>query len=102
MVALSDDAESVRAAAADAIGKVFGYVEQPPAHRRADVTAALLRRWRVEESDAVRSTLAQTLALVGDPSVRAALESAVDHPDRRVRGQAAWGLRHLANLARPP
>jgi hypothetical protein len=94
--ALSDSSTSVRASAADAIGKVFGYVENPPVGHRARVVRALLDRWAGEDSDAVRSTLAQTLALVGDQSVRPVLEAALDHPDRQVRGQAAWGLRHLS------
>lgn len=91
----------VRAAAAEAVGKVFGYTDAPPSpERRREVLGVLLARWEVEESDAVRSTLAQTLALLGDPAVRPVLEAAVDHPDRRVRGQARWGLDHLTRTHR--
>lgn len=94
---LDDPAVGVRSSAADALGKVFGYVDvPPPPARRREALEALLVRWEVEESDDVRSTLAQTLALLGDPSVRPLLEAAADHPDRRVRGQARWGLDHLA------
>jgi HEAT repeat protein len=94
---LDDPAPGVRSAAADALGKVFGYVDvPPPAARRREVLDALLVRWEVEGSDDVRSTLAQTLALLGDPSVRPLLEAAADHPDHKVRGQARWGLDHLA------
>lgn len=94
---LDDPAVGVRSSAADALGKVFGYVDVPPAPaRRREVLDALLVRWEIEESDDVRSTLAQTLALLGDPSVRPLLEAAAEHPDHKVRGQARWGLDHLA------
>lgn len=95
LVALRDDSVKVRAAAADAIGKVFGYVSDPPLDRRDHTLEQLIERWRVEASDAVRSTLAQTLALLGDPVVRPLLEAALDAADYRVRGQARWGLGYL-------
>lgn len=94
--ALDDDAAEVRQVAADVLGKVFGYVDHPPAEKRSAAVSALLARWEREQSDAVRSTLAQTLALLGDPSVRPVLEAALDHADRRVRGQARWGLNYLS------
>lgn len=98
---LDDPEIGVRAAAAEAVGNVFGYTDAPPSpERRREVLGVLLARWEVEESDAVRSTLAQTLALLGDPAVRPVLEAAVDHPDRRVRGQARWGLDHLTRRHR--
>jgi|GEM_PF-2621734 len=97
LTALSDTDSRVRAAAADAAGKVFGYVDEPlgPATRDR-VRQTLEERIAVEDSDAVLSTLMQTAALLGDPSVRPLLESRLDHPDRRVRRQAAWGLDYLA------
>lgn len=97
---LSDPEPKVRGAAADALGKAFGYVRVPPPPSRREHALAVLReRWAVEDSDAVRSTLAQTLALLGDPSVRPLLEAVLDHPDRRVRRQAEWGLRYLDRKA---
>src|SRR5581483_11621809 len=53
--ALNDDNVAVRASAADAIGKIFGYVESPPVERRAEILRILLDRWRLDDSDAVRS-----------------------------------------------
>jgi periplasmic divalent cation tolerance protein len=95
--ALDDDDVTVRADAADALGKVFGYMETPPsAEKRSMALDALLSRWDREESNGVRSTLAQTLALLGDPSVRPVLESALNDDDPRVRGQARWGLEYLS------
>ena len=64
-----DEADiSVRARAAQVIGKVFGYKESPPPDedRRAAVDAVLVR-WEREETAEVRSTLAETLALLGIP-----------------------------------
>jgi HEAT repeat protein len=101
---LSDDDVEVRAAAADAIGKVFGYTQTPPpAEVRSAAREALLNMWEHEESGSVRSTLTQTLALLGDPSVRAILERALDDSDERVRRQASWGLEYLrrTGAARP-
>jgi HEAT repeat protein len=95
LAALDDPDAAVRAAAADAIGKVFGYVDSPPLEHRDRTLAALTSRWRVEEAASVRSTLAQTLALLGDPAVRPLLAAALDDPDRMVRGQSRWGLDYL-------
>jgi periplasmic divalent cation tolerance protein len=98
--ALEDDDVKVRAVAADVLGKVFGYVETPPAEKRPAALEALLARWDREKSNDVRSTLAQTLALLGDPSVRPVLEAALDDGDPRVRRQASWGLEYLSLPAR--
>jgi HEAT repeat protein len=99
LVALNDVDPDVRSAAADAIGKIFGYVERPPLFRRSQVRDSLIARWRIEDSDDVRSTLIQTLALLGDPAVRFVLKSALDADDQRVRGQARWGLSYLDKLS---
>ena len=94
---LADPAPGVRSASADALGKAFGYVAEPPAPaRRRRALEALLARWRVEESAGVRSTIAQTLGLLGDPSVRPLLETARHDLDPRVRRQAEWALEHLS------
>jgi periplasmic divalent cation tolerance protein len=69
LIAALDEADiSVRAWAAQVIGKVFGYSESPPPDqdRRAAVDAVLVRCER-EETAEVRSALAQTLALLGVP-----------------------------------
>lgn len=94
--ALPDSSTFVRASAADAIGKIFGYVEEPPVQERDRIFAVLLDRWSAEESDAVRSTLTQSLVLVGGRSAQPILDLALKHPDSRVRGQAEWGLRYLS------
>jgi periplasmic divalent cation tolerance protein len=94
---LDEDDISVRAWAAQVIGKVFGYRESPPPDedRRAAVDA-VLARWEREETAEVRSTLAQTLALLGDPRARPILETALTDSNSMVRNQAAWGLRYLS------
>jgi periplasmic divalent cation tolerance protein len=97
IAALDDGDISVRAWAAQVIGKVFGYRERPPSDedRRAAVDA-VLARWEREETAEVRSTLAQTLALLGDPRARPVLETALADSSSMVRNQAAWGLRYLS------
>jgi HEAT repeat protein len=93
--ALHDSDSGVRGAAADALGKIFGYVNDPPLVRRDDVLTALAAAWSSEASIDARSTFAQTFALLGDQSIRPLLEDALDDPDPRVRGQARWGLEYL-------
>lgn len=98
---LTDPAPGVRGAAADALGKAFGYVAEPPPRKRRDeALAALLDLWGREESPGIRSTIAQTLGLLGDPSVRPLLEEARGDADRRVRRQAEWALGHLSRRER--
>jgi HEAT repeat protein len=99
---LADPVSGVRGSAADALGKAFGYVAgpPPPARRKKEALDALLARWRVEESAGVRSTIAQTLGLVGDPSVRPLLEEARGDADPRVRRQAEWALDYLSRKTR--
>jgi len=101
LAGLSDSNESVRVGAADALGKVFGYREIPiTGEARTQVLEVVIQRWTTEQSPAVLSTLAQTMALFGDPAVTPILEGALDAADRRVRGQAKWGLAYLARMGR--
>ena len=39
----------VRAVAADVLGKVFGYIDNPPTEKRPEALIALLVRWDREE-----------------------------------------------------
>jgi HEAT repeat protein len=96
--ALNASEIGVRASAADAIGKLFGYQPGPPIERRDETLAALLSRLDDEDSNSVISTIIQTLALLGDPAVRRVLESARGSEDPMVRRQAEWGLEYLERL----
>src|SRR4051812_1237610 len=61
---LSDPFEGVRAAAADALGKVLAYGnERPPVEVAEKIVRALKDAWGVEVLPSVRSTLLQSLAL---------------------------------------
>lgn len=96
---LDDPNRKVRAAAADALGKAFGYPDRPPPpDRMRDGLTALLRRWDLETRDGIRATVLRGLALVGDPSVRPLLVAAQNDPNEMVRGQAHWGLGYLDGL----
>jgi periplasmic divalent cation tolerance protein len=97
ITALDEDDVSVRAWAAQVVGKVFGYRESPPpdGDRRAAVDA-VLARWEREDTAEVRATLVQTLALLGDARARPILETALTDSNSMVRNQAAWGLRYLS------
>ncbi|HEY2043944.1 MAG TPA: HEAT repeat domain-containing protein [Jatrophihabitans sp.] len=100
VLGLSDLNESVRIAAADALGKIFGYTNTPPTDDlRSIALGAVVSLWTTEQSPAVLSTLAQTMALLGDPAVKPLLQGALGATDRRVRRQAEWGLAHLARAA---
>ncbi|MGH3319766.1 MAG: HEAT repeat domain-containing protein [Streptosporangiaceae bacterium] len=96
--ALDDTDRRVRASAADALGKAFGYVDRPAPRARVDEALRALRtRWELEDDDDVRSTLTQTLALVSDsPAVVPLLRAALVHREEKVRRQAQWGLDYLA------
>ncbi|HWH01987.1 MAG TPA: HEAT repeat domain-containing protein [Pilimelia sp.] len=96
--ALDDCLVGVRASAADAIGKIFGYVDRPPLDRREEVLARLMVAWHAEKSDDVRSTLVQTLALLGDARVVPLLRELLGDSSARIRTQARWGLRFLGAL----
>jgi periplasmic divalent cation tolerance protein len=97
IAALDEDDASVRARAAQVIGKVFGYRKNPPPHEdRRAAADAVLAQWEQEPTAEVRSTLAQTLALLGDPRARPVLESALADSSSMVRGQAEWGLGYLS------
>jgi hypothetical protein len=92
----------VRGSAADALGKVFGYATAPPdAAMRERALNALLVRWGAEQSEGVRATLVQTMALLDDRSVVPVLEDALTSPSRMVRKQARWGLDWLARRILP-
>lgn len=92
---LTENSVAVRAASADAIGKIFGYVQDPPLHERGRVRAALVDAWDREGAPEVRSTLAQSLALLGDLRILPLLEAAQHDKDPRVRRQAEWGSEYL-------
>ncbi|WP_442932304.1 HEAT repeat domain-containing protein [Micromonospora sp. NBC_01699] len=92
---LVDPSSSVRVAAADAIGKIFGYVDSPPTGQRPKVFAEMVARLAEESAPSVRSTLLQSLALLGDRSVRPVLEAALNESDPRVQKQATWGTGYL-------
>lgn len=97
ITALDDDDISVRARAAQVVGKVFGYRHSPPPDEdRSAAVDAVLARWGREETAEVRATLAQTLALLGDDRARPILETALTDGNSMVRNQAAWGLRYLS------
>jgi YD repeat-containing protein len=97
IAALDEGDVSVRARSAQVIGKVFGYRESPPPdEERRTAVDAVLARWGREKTAEVRSTLAQTLALLGDPRARPVLETALTDGSPMVRNQAAWGLRYLS------
>jgi periplasmic divalent cation tolerance protein len=97
IAALDEDDISVRARAAQVIGKLFGYRENPPPDEDRRVAVdAVLARWEREETAEVRSTLAQTLALLGDPRAWPVLETALTDSNSMVRNQAEWGLRYLS------
>lgn len=97
IAALDSGDVSVRAWAAQVIGRVFGYRQSPPpAQDRRAAVEAVLARWGREETAEVRSTLAQTLALLGDARVRPILASALTDSSSMVRNQAAWGLQYLS------
>jgi periplasmic divalent cation tolerance protein len=97
IAALDEDDLSVRAWAAQVIGKVFGYRKNPPPDEDRRVAVdAVLSRWGREETAEVRSTLVQTLALLGDLRARPVLESALTDSNSMVKNQAAWGLKYLS------
>lgn len=96
LICLRATSSSLRAAAADALGKVFGYVPDPPASRRSGVCEALKAQVLEEGAPSAKSTMMQTLALVECPGAGDVLRGALNDPDARVRGQAKWGLEFLA------
>ena len=90
IVALGDRETRVRAAAADALGKVF--LAHPADPQRDAAGAALLRRWQDEPAAGVRHVLAAALGATAHRPAIPALEAAVDDPDPGIRASARWAL----------
>jgi len=88
--ALADDELRVRAAAADALGKV--YLAHPDAPGREAAGAALLERWGVEPETAVRHMLAAALGATRHAPALPALRAAGEDGDRGTREAALWAL----------
>ena len=97
LLGVSDDSDdAVRQEVAYAIGKIFGYVaDPPPEHERGRVLSHLLTWWKTETYSGARSMLAQTLALIGDRSAYPVLVAAASDDDPSVRRQAMWLLARL-------
>jgi hypothetical protein len=94
--ALGDSDRGVRCAAADAVGKAFGYPRRPPRPRLVAIALpVLLQQWDAESTPEVRSVLATSLGLIGDASACSRLERALNDPDKRVRDGARWALDRL-------
>jgi HEAT repeat protein len=88
--ALGDRESRVRAAAADALGKVV--LAHPEDLQRDAAGAALLERWQDEPATAVRHMLAAALGASAHRPAIPALEAALQDPDRGVRDSARWAL----------
>jgi HEAT repeat protein len=88
--ALADPSPTVRASAADSLGKIF--LSHPEAPDRERAGAALLERWEVEPEVPVLHMVAAALGATryepGLPALRAALE----HPNAVLRRVAGWSL----------
>jgi HEAT repeat protein len=91
--ALGDPEPKVRAAAADALGKVF--LAHPDDAQREAAGAALLARWQDETAGPVRHMLAAALGATRHREAIPALEKARDDADAGVRESAAWALARL-------
>ncbi|MET0816713.1 MAG: HEAT repeat domain-containing protein [Solirubrobacteraceae bacterium] len=90
---LTDPELRVRAAAADALGKVF--MAHPDDPQAPGAGAALLARWQDEPATAVRHMLAAALGATGHRPAAPVLRTALDDPDAGVRDAAAWALERL-------
>jgi HEAT repeat protein len=95
--ALDDPAEAVRAAAADALGKLFMGDDPPPPDR---VGAAMLARFESDPSAVVRRTLASAVGAAHYEPAIPALRAALESEDRSLAYAAGWGLHWLEG--RPP
>jgi HEAT repeat protein len=92
----------VRAAAADALGKVFMADEPPRAEVARRVGAAMLARFEAEPSAAVRHTLASAVGAARYEPAIPALRAALESDDRSLAYSAGWGLHWLEGTRPPP
>jgi HEAT repeat protein len=99
--ALDDPDEGVRAAAADALGKLFMADEPPPADVAAHVGAAMLARFEAEPSATVRRTLASAVGAARYEPAIPALRAALEGDDRSLAYSAGWGLHWLEGVPPP-
>jgi HEAT repeat protein len=99
--ALDDPDEGVRAAAADALGKVFMADEPPAADVASRVGAAMLARFEAEPSPAVRHTLASAVGAARYEPAIPALRAALESDDRSLAYAAGWGLHWLEGTPPP-
>jgi HEAT repeat protein len=99
--ALDDPDEGVRAAAADALGKVFMADEPPGSEVARRVGAAMLARFEAEPSAAVRRTLASAVGAARYEPAIPALRAALDGDDRSLAYSAGWGLHWLEGTPPP-
>ena len=99
--ALDDPDEGVRAAAADALGKVFLTDEPPPADVAVRVGAAMLARFESEPSAPVRHTLASAVGAARYEPAIPALRAARESDDRSLAYSAGWGLHWLEGTPPP-
>lgn len=98
---LDDPDEAVRAAAADALGKVFMADPPPPPDVARRVGAAMLSRFEAEQSMPVLTTLASALGATGYEPALPALRAARESGEPSLARQAAWGLHWLEGTPPP-
>jgi HEAT repeat protein len=99
--ALGDPDEGVRAAAADALGKVFMADEPPGPEVAQRVGGAMLDRFETEPSAAVRRTLASAVGAARYEPAIPALRAALRSDDRSLAYAAGWGLHWLEGTPPP-
>jgi HEAT repeat protein len=99
--ALDDPDEGVRAAAADALGKIFMADEPPDPEVAQRVGAAMLARFEAEPSAAVRRTLASAVGAARYEPAIPALRAARASEDRSLAYAAGWGLHWLEGTPPP-
>jgi HEAT repeat protein len=100
VVHLGDEDLRVRASAADALGKAIGYTKSViilDDRRRALI--GLLQRLFLEDAREVRSTLVQSIALMGDLTVMPLLQRMSQEDDPMISKQAVWGIEYLRQRA---
>jgi HEAT repeat protein len=98
---LDDPDDAVRAAAADALGKVFMADPPPPPDVARRVGAAMLTRFEAEQSLPVLTTLASALGATRYEPALPALRAARESGERSLARQAAWGLHWLEGTPPP-
>jgi HEAT repeat protein len=92
LAALGDDDPGVRAAAADALGKVM--LTHGP-QSAPDAGPALLRAWDAETERGVRHMLAAALGAAGHREAIPLLRAAATSRDRGLEHTARWALQRL-------